>query len=85
MLSRATNLLTADYLWSIALYTAVIIALIGGYGLFRPLRRVHRGRRTHAATMLIVGLVAIYLISRAMPRAMSVAATPVASAIARSA
>ena len=85
MLSRATNLLTADYLWSIALYTAVIIALIGGYGLFRPLRRVHRGRRTHAATMLIVGLVAIYLISRAMPRAMSVAATPVSSAIARSA
>jgi hypothetical protein len=80
--SRATNLLTADYLWSIALYTAVIIALIGGYGLFRPLRRVHRGRRTHAATMLIVGLVAIYLISRAMPRAMSTDAAPAEPSIA---
>lgn len=85
MPSRAINLLTPDYLWSIALYTAVIIALIGGYGLFRPLRRVHRGRRTHAATMLIVGLVAIYLISRAMPRAMSTTAAPAASVIARSA
>lgn len=43
--------------------------MIGAYGLFRPLRRVHRGRRTHAATMLLIGLVAMYLISRAMPRA----------------
>jgi hypothetical protein len=69
--SRGCNLLTVDYLWSIAFYTAAIITLIGGYGLIRPLRRVHRGRRTHAATMLIVGLVAMYLISRVMPRAQS--------------
>jgi preprotein translocase subunit Sss1 len=70
--SRGCSLLTIDYLWSIAFYTAVIITLIGGVGMIRPLGRVHRGRRTHAATMLLIGLVAMYLISRAMPRAQSI-------------
>ena len=79
---EGADLLTADYLWSIAFYTAIIVALIGGYGVFRPLRRVHRGRRTHAATMLLIGLVAMYLISRAMPRAQSIAAPPAGAAAA---
>ena len=69
-------MLTADYLWSIAFYTAAIIALIGAWGVVRPLRRVHRGRRTHAATMMVIGLVAMYLISRAMPRAQTISPPP---------
>jgi hypothetical protein len=34
----------------------------------RPLRRVHRGKRTHALVMLLIGLAAMYAISRTMPR-----------------
>lgn len=60
-----------DWLWSIAFYTAAIVTLIGAYGLIRPLRRVHRGRRTHAATMMAIGVLAMYLISRSMPKALS--------------
>ena len=55
------------WLWSIAFYTAAIVALIGAVGIVRPLRRVHRSRRTHAAVMLLVGLIAMYAISRMMP------------------
>jgi hypothetical protein len=60
-----------DWLWSIGFYTAVIFALVGGYGLIRPLRRVHRGKRLHAAVMLLIGLAAAYGISLSMPRAQS--------------
>ena len=60
-----------DWLWSIGLYTSVIFALVGAIGVVRPLRRVHRGRRLHAAVMLLVGLAAAYAISRTMPRAQS--------------
>ena len=35
--------------------------------MIRPLRRVHRGKRTHALAMLILGLAAMYAISRSMP------------------
>ena len=35
--------------------------------MIRPLRRVHRGKRTHALAMLILGLAAMYAISRTMP------------------
>ena len=56
-----------DWLWSIAFYTAAIVALVGAYGVIRPLRRVHRGRRTHALVMLLIALAAMYAISRAMP------------------
>jgi hypothetical protein len=69
----------SDWLWSIAFYTAAIITLIGVVGIIRPLRRVHRGRRTHAATMMLIGLVALYLISRAMPEALTVAQIPPAT------
>jgi hypothetical protein len=57
-----------DWLWSIAFYTAAIVALIGAYGVVRPLRRVHRGKRTHALVMLLIALAAIYAVSRSMPR-----------------
>lgn len=57
-----------DWLWSIGFYTSVIFALVGAYGVVRPLRRVHRGRRLHAAVMLLIGLAAAYAISRSMPR-----------------
>lgn len=57
-----------DWLWSIAFYTSVIFALVGAFGVIRPLRRVHRGRRLHAAVMLLIGLAAAYAISRSMPR-----------------
>ena len=60
-----------DWLWSIGFYTAVIFALVGAFGVIRPLRRVHRGRRLHAAVMLLIGLAAAYAISRGMPRAQS--------------
>jgi uncharacterized membrane protein YhhN len=70
--SKECSLVTVEYLWSIAFYTAVIVTLVGAAGLVRPLRRVHRGRRTHAATMLLIGLVAMYLISRSMPRSYSI-------------
>lgn len=60
-----------DWLWSIAFYTSVIFGLVGAYGVIRPLRRVHRGRRLHAAVMLLIGLAAAYAISRSMPRAQS--------------
>jgi hypothetical protein len=60
-----------DWLWSIAFYTSVIFALVGAAGVIRPLRRVHRGRRRHAAVMFLVGAVAAYAISRSMPRAQS--------------
>jgi hypothetical protein len=56
-----------DWLWSIAFYTSVIFALVGAFGVVRPLRRVHRGRRLHAAVMLLIGLAAAYAISRSMP------------------
>jgi hypothetical protein len=60
-----------DWLWSIAFYTAVIFALVGAFGVIRPLRRVHRGRRRHAAVMFLLGAAAAYAISRSMPRAQS--------------
>lgn len=49
----------------------VIFALVGAYGVVRPLRRVHRGRRRHALVMMLIGIAAAYAISRAMPRAQS--------------
>jgi hypothetical protein len=58
-----------DWLWSIGFYTSVIFALVGAFGVVRPLRRVHRGRRLHAAVMLLIGLAAAYAISRSMPHA----------------
>jgi len=58
-----------DWLWSIGFYTSVIFALVGAVGVVRPLRRVHRGRRLHAAVMLLIGLAAAYAISRSMPHA----------------
>ena len=64
-------MMTTDWLWSIALYTAVIFALIGAVGIIHPLRRVHRGNRRHAAVMLLVGLVAVYAIWRSMPPSQS--------------
>ena len=60
-----------DWLWSIGFYTSVIFALVGACGVIRPLRRVHRGKRLHAAAMLLIGLAAAYAISRSMPRAQS--------------
>lgn len=60
-----------DWLWSIGFYTSVIFALVGAFGVIRPLRRVHRGRRLHAAVMLLIGLAAAYAISRSMPHALS--------------
>ena len=42
--------------------------LIGAFGVIRPLRRVHRGKRSHALVMLLIGLAAMYAISRSMPR-----------------
>jgi hypothetical protein len=62
-------MMTTDWLWSIALYTAVIFALVGAAGLIHPLRRVHRGNRRHAAVMLLLGLAAAYAIWRSMPPA----------------
>ena len=59
----------ADWLWSIAFYTSVIFALVGAFGMVRPLRRVHRGRRRHAAVMFLLGAAAAYAISWSMPRA----------------
>ncbi len=47
------------------------MALVGAVGVVRPLRRVHRGKRTHALAMLLVGLAAAYAISWSMPRAQS--------------
>lgn len=61
----------SDWLWSIGFYTSVIFALVGAFGVVRPLRRVHRGRRVHAAVMFLIGLAAAYAISRSMPRAQS--------------
>jgi hypothetical protein len=66
--SKGCSLLSVDWLWSIAFYTAAIVTLVGAVGIVRPLRRVHRGRRTHAAAMMLIGLVAMYAISRGMPR-----------------
>lgn len=60
-----------DWLWSIAFYTAVIFALVGAFGIIRPLRRVHRGRRRHAAVMFLIGAAAAYAISWSMPRTMA--------------
>ena len=57
-----------DWLWSIAFYTAVIFALVGAFGIIRPLRRVHRGRRRHAAVMFLLGAAAAYAISWSLPR-----------------
>ena len=58
-----------DWLWSIAFYTAVIFALVGAFGMVRPLRRVHRGRRRHAAVMFLLGAAAAYAIARSLPQA----------------
>ena len=60
-----------DWIWSIGFYTSVIFALVGAFGVVRPLRRVHRGKRLHAAVMLLIGVAAAYAISRSMPRAQS--------------
>lgn len=74
--SRGPNLfIDIDWLWSIGFYTAAIVTLIGAVGIIRPLRRVHRGKRTHAAVMLLVGIAAMYAISRSLPRAQSSTAT----------
>jgi hypothetical protein len=72
---KGFNLYSYDWVWSIAFYTAAIMALIGLVGIIRPLRRVHRGRRTHAAVMMLIGLAAMYAISRSMPRAQTSTAT----------
>jgi hypothetical protein len=42
--------------------------VIGAYGVIRPLRRVHRGKRTHALVMLLIALAAMYAVSRSLPR-----------------
>jgi hypothetical protein len=62
------ELTLADWLWSIALYTSVIFALVGAAGMIRPLRRVHRGRRSHAFVMFVIGAAVAYAISWSMPR-----------------
>ena len=49
----------------------MIFALVGAFGVVRPLRRVHRGRRRHAAVMFLIGAAAAYAISLSMPRAQS--------------
>lgn len=49
----------------------MIFALVGAFGVIRPLRRVHRGRRRHAAAMFLLGAAAAYAISWSMPRAQS--------------
>lgn len=49
----------------------MIFALVGAAGVLRPLRRVHRGRRRHAAVMFVLGAAAAYAISWSMPRAQS--------------
>jgi hypothetical protein len=64
-------MMTTDWLWSIALYTAGIFALIGAAGIIHPLRRVHRSNRRHAAVMMLLGLAAAYAIWRNMPPAQS--------------
>lgn len=64
-------MMTTDWLWSIALYTAAIFALVGAVGIIHPLRRVHRNNRRHAAVMLLIGLAAVYAIWRSMPPAQS--------------
>ena len=60
-------MMTTDWLWSIALYTAAIFALVGAFGLIHPLRRVHRSNRRHAAVMMLLGLAVAYAIWRSMP------------------
>lgn len=62
-------MILADWLWSVAFYTAVIFALVGAFGIIRPLRRVHRGKRRHALVMFLIGAAAAYAISRSLPRA----------------
>src|SRR5688572_30568472 len=62
-------MMTTDWLWSIALYTAVIFTLVGVVGIIHPLRRVHRSNRRHAAVMMLIGLAAAYAIWRIMPSA----------------
>ena len=64
-------MMTTDWLWSIALYTAVIFTLVGAAGIIHPLRRVHRSNRRHAAVMMLIGLVAAYAIWRSMPPSQS--------------
>lgn len=46
----------------------MIFALVGAAGMIRPLRRVHRGKRRHAAVMFLIGAAAAYAISWSMPR-----------------
>lgn len=64
-------MMTTDWLWSIAFYTAVIFTLVGAAGIIHPLRRVHRNNRRHAAVMMLLGLAAVYAIWRSMPPAQS--------------
>ena len=47
----------------------MIFALVGAFGIIRPLRRVHRGKRRHALVMFLIGAAAAYGISLSMPRA----------------
>ena len=47
----------------------MIFALVGAFGMIRPLRRVHRGKRRHAAVMFLLGAAAAYAIARSLPRA----------------
>ncbi len=54
------ELIVTDWLWSIAFYTSVIFALVGAFGMIRPLRRVHRGKRRHALVMFLIGAAAAY-------------------------
>jgi hypothetical protein len=49
----------------------VIFALVGAFGVIHPLRRVHRGKRRHAAVMFLLGAAAAYAISLSLPRAQS--------------
>jgi hypothetical protein len=49
----------------------VIFALVGVVGMIRPLKRIHRGRRRHAAVMFLIGALAAYAISWSMPRTQS--------------
>ena len=51
----------------------MIFALVGVVGMIRPLRRVHRGRRRHAAVMFLIGAAVAYAIFWSMPHAQSTA------------
>jgi hypothetical protein len=56
-----------DWIWSTAVYSAGLVAILGAAGVVWPFQWLHRKRRRRALIMLVVALGAAYALTRITP------------------